>query len=364
MTIESVVRAIAKAKTLDARVSFIRRLPEEFGTTDLVQVYAKIARDLYSPALDPDFAYIHWPPDYEIERVQRAYKDAFEATRGFSKVDVTSLSQAILARPASMLAFRLILGLTPSEFAESTALVGVDEKEKPVSKSKIERLESGKIATSEVAEKCAETIDRMMRGLIFNAPPSGMRRRLEKPDTKKGWELVRKFARSGVPYDVFLHQRLYGGAFNQLLNATGKNRGDDLEDAVGAILDGHGIRYLRTGTGNQAQIRKQFEISVQPAPDFIIHDREKNLRAMLECKATNDGGTARDKASRFASLRNESQRLGGVPVFAVLAGLGWRRVRDALGPVIRDTDGRVFTRSTLSHLVDVQPLSSLVTKPK
>lgn len=91
----------------------------------------------------------------------------------------------------------------------------------------------------------------------------------------------------------------------------------------------------------------------------MFDDRTDSLRAMLECKGANDGGTARDKASRFRSLRTEANRLGGVPLFAVLGGLGWRRTNDALGPVVRETDGRVFTLATLAEMIGVDPFPSL-----
>lgn len=52
-------------------------------------------------------------------------------------------------------------------------------------------------------------------------------------------------------------------------------------------------------------------------------------------------------------------RLGGIPVFAILAGLGWRRTADTLGPVVRDTDGRVFTVQTLEAMLTVDPFPSL-----
>jgi len=81
---------------------------------------------------------------------------------------------------------------------------------------------------------------------------------------------------------------------------------------------------------------------------------------MLECKGTNNGGTARDKALRFERLRDESIRLGGIPLIAVLGGMGWTRVNDALGPVVRDTEGRVFTLSTLQSMLDVAPFPSLI----
>ncbi len=97
-----------------------------------------------------------------------------------------------------------------------------------------------------------------------------------------------------------------------------------------------------------------------PAPDFVVFDHANRLQAMLECKGANDGGTARDKALRFKTLRAEALRLGGTPLLAVLGGLGWTRVNDTLGPVIRDCDGRVFTLTNLSEMVDVAPFPNLV----
>jgi hypothetical protein len=39
-----------------------------------------------------------------------------------------------------------------------------------------------------------------------------------------------------------------------------------------------------------------------------------------------------DKAARFRTLQDEGTRLGGMPVFAALVGLGWIRANDAIGP--------------------------------
>lgn len=98
---------------------------------------------------------------------------------------------------------------------------------------------------------------------------------------------------------------------------------------------------------------------VAPAPDFVVYDENETLRAMLECKGANDGGTARDKALRFARLKQESVRLNGVPLLAVLGGIGWARVNDTLGPVVRDTDGRVFTLANLGDMLTVAPFPAL-----
>ena len=84
------------------------------------------------------------------------------------------------------------------------------------------------------------------------------------------------------------------------------------------------------------------------------------LRALLECKGANDGGTARDKALRFERLRDESVRLGGVPLIAVLG-------RTRLDPRQRHAgSGRARLRrsgvlgSNLPELLTVAPFPSLV----
>lgn len=91
----------------------------------------------------------------------------------------------------------------------------------------------------------------------------------------------------------------------------------------------------------------------------MFYDSSDSLRGMLESKAANDGGTARDKAARFGVLRAEANRLGGIPIFAMLSGLGWTRTADALGPVVQECDGRVFTPATISEMLTVDPMPSL-----
>ena len=68
----------------------------------------------------------------------------------------------------------------------------------------------------------------------------------------------------------------------------------------------------------------------------------------------------RRKAFRFERFRDESIRLGDIPLLAVLGGIGWARVNDTLGPVIRDTDGRVFTLANLPEMLTVAPFPTLV----
>lgn len=304
---------------------------------------------------------MNWREDYELDGFAADYRDAARLTAEFSTVDAESLARCILEQSRTIRVFRTILGFTGQEFAAATVIAGEQVGIAAVPLGRLRNLEAGRLPSSAEAEVCAAVIDQSMRGVLFSPPGAGLRPKLAKPDTLEGWATVHRFAQTGVPYSVFLHQRHYGGSFRQLLDATSGTRGGVLEDAVEELFNSASIQFLRTTAANQREIETRFGLTVRPAPDFVAFDANGTLRCILECKAANDGGTARDKAARFRSLRTESQRLGGVPVFAVLAGLGWRRVRDALGPVVQATDGRVFTLATLPEMLTVQPFPTLGT---
>ncbi len=324
-------------------------------------IFAKIARELYLPHLAPDFAYVHEAPFYGRAHFQAAYDTASNATNGFTQVDEETLTRVLVEAPRSLLVFRTMLGLTKDEFAHSTTIAGEQAGLEELSAGKIDSMERRGTATKlNQARVAARTIALVMGGTLFGESPPGLISKQNKPDTENGWTSASAFARDGVPYYVFLHQRHYGGAFRQILDATSTLRGDLIEDAVELLFTEQRIPFLRTGSHNQAEIADRFEVRVTPAPDFVVFDDAGSLRAMLECKGTNNGGTARDKALRFARLRDESVRLGGVPLLAILGGIGWARINDALGPVVRDTEGRVFTLSTLNSMLDVAPFPSLI----
>ncbi len=360
-TAEETVAAVLAAPTWDQRVAQLRLIPERHGTAEHQAIYSAIAKDAYVPHLAPDFAYVHKLDFYEPAAFVEAYADALRLTDGFSNVGVDDLARTINEAPRTLLVFRTIVGLLPNEFAASADLVVELTGGAKLSKSKVDAMERrGSDASPKQARTAAETIDRIMSRALFGTPPEGLKSKQDKPDTEYGWETVRGWAAAGVPYSLFLQQRHYGGAFGQVLNATSTPRGNLIEDAVEALFQENGVPYLRTGSHSQAEIAARFEVTVTPAPDFVIFDQSDALRGMLECKGANDGGTARDKALRFRTLRAESIRLGGVPLVAVLGGLGWTRTNDTLGPVVRDTDGRVFSVSNLDEMLTVQPFPPLL----
>lgn len=372
MTADATIQAILSASTWTQRIQQIRLVPQRHGTEEHGAIYAAVARELYMPHLAPDFAYIHEAAFYETEHFFPAYDRAAELTNGFTRVSEADIETVIMQCPRTLLVFRTLLGLTKEEFAHSTLLAGGPDELPQLSSSQIDTLERSAIdqrptaaaAVSKLsaqARVAAKTITMAMDGELFGDAPLGLKSKQQKPDTQNGWNSVSNFAANGVPLRVFLHQRHYGGAFRQVLDATSTKRGDLIEDAVEALFTAQGVSFIRTGSHNQADIARRFEVHVTPAPDFVVFDQaDDSLKAMIECKGTNNGGTARDKALRFRSLKAESVRLGGVPLIAILGGIGWARINDALGPVVRDTDGRVFTLSTLNSMLEVAPFPGLI----
>jgi hypothetical protein len=358
--IAATIEQISTADTWNRRISLIRQIPEEFGKARHQEVYAAVAQAIYVAELAPDFAYIHWRDEYELATIERAYAKALALTDNFTNTNPDGLEKAIVTEPETLRIFRLFLGFTTQEFAASSSVIASELGTRPLSNGRVKSMEAGRPIQDTAAKIAAVVIDQAMRGELFPRRPGDVRSKLAKPDTMDGWQTVRKFATENVPFPVFLHQRHYGGAFRQLLDATSGTRGNLLEDAVEELFKSQSIRFIRTGPNTRSRIGDKFGLRVAPAPDFIIHDESESLRAILECKQANDGGTARDKAARFASLRTEGVRLGGIPVFAVLAGLGWRRTGDTLGPVVRDTDGRVFTVKNLELMMTVEPFPGLL----
>jgi hypothetical protein len=353
-----------KAGPWPQRVAAVRSVPAEFPGKEHQAVYAELARSFYEGYLAPHFHLVPWPDAYRDRAGFLAgYDAAAQHTSGFTAATPANIEAAIVADSRSLRIFRLIIGYSPKELSEAVTVFGAAR----LGESAIRGLESGtgKVARVKAAlPALAQLIYDIVAGTGGYTVSQDLRDRgflgkTDKPDTEGGWASVATFASQGVPYHELLYQRFYGGAFRQLQDAGGTLKGDILEDGVEQLFTDNRVPYIRTVPGTQATAGRKFGVTVQPAPDFILHDNA-NARGLLECKSAGDGGTARDKAGRFSVLRREASRLGGIPVLAVLEGFGWRRLNDALGPVVRDCDGRVFMPADLSELLDVDPVRDLV----
>ncbi len=278
-----VIAGIVSATTVNERVRLIRQVPEKFGKAEHQEIYSEIAKAVYVKDLSPDFAFVHWREDYELEDIERAYTAACEQTRIFENTSPQVVAATILEYPATLRIFRLLLGLTTQEFAAATLIVASQTGQKPILNGTVKNIEIGKPISRVAAALAATVIDQAMQGQLFGNPPKGLRSKIDKPDTRNGWQTVRLFARERVPLEVFLHQRHYGGSFRQLLDATSSLRGDVVEQAVEELFSANGIQFVRTGSSNQSMIARKFSLTLKPAPDFVIHDPDGMLGAVSGC---------------------------------------------------------------------------------
>lgn len=358
--VEDFTARFENAADWDQRAMVVRSVAEEVGRQTAREVYASLAGGFYVPALTPAHAHTFWREDYALATFRQAYEEAYRLTIGFSKVGEDDLAKVLKEKPETLLVFRTIVGYTPPELEATGQEVADAAGLTRPTKATIRRMESGKRPRRDITRALARTIRLLMEGGLYEPEASGMQVKQNKPDTAEGWESVRQFAAQGVSYDVFLHQRHYGGAFRALLDATSGSRGDALEEPVSALLAQYGVPHVRPTSDNIKKVREQLGIRVRPAPDLIMtNSRESAPIAILECKATNDGGTARDKAARFDTLAGEANRLR-IALFGVLSGYGWKRTGDALGPVVEACEGRVFTPGTLDEMISVHPVSDAV----
>ncbi|MFD2184994.1 hypothetical protein ACFSOX_22810 [Rhodoplanes azumiensis] len=298
---------------------------------------------MYVHDLAPDFAYVHWREEYGLERIETAYGKAFEYTKGFQNTNPAALTVALSEAPESVLVFRLLLGLTVQELAAATVMTAELCEMAAASVNAIKNMEAGRFAQRKTVEVLSSTIDAAMRNELFATPSGSVKSKLEKPDTIGGWDTVRNFATDNVPFPVFLHQRHYGGAFRQLLDATSGKRGDILEDAVEELFRNESILYVKTGSDKQEAIERDFGLSVKPAPDFVVYDANQSLRAILECKQANDGeppATRLHASMRFARKVRASAESQCLQCWQVSAGAAPKMRSDRLFDIRMDASSR------------------------
>ena len=100
---------------------------------------------------------------------------------------------------------------------------------------------------------------------------------------------------------------------------------------------------------------------MSPGPDFVIPDESPTL--VVESKVGEDGGTVRDKAARIKSMTSAANARG-LKACAVVDGKGWTERSAALLEVVVATQGRTYTLSTLSQILELPEIVALAVPPK
>jgi hypothetical protein len=178
-------------------------------------------------------------------------------------------------------------------------------------------------------------------------------------DTQEGILSLRHVANHHVPYAVLLYERYLGRPFASHRDSVSELVGDVMESAIADLLEKHGVTFRRT---RRAERVPGFE----QAPDFFV-PTEFDPAVIIEAKITNDDGTARDKVARIkvlASMRDKRLR-AGLPSFEVVAcidGRGFGVRAEDMRALLLATQGKVFTFTTLSSIVQYTRLREFVVR--
>jgi hypothetical protein len=254
--------------------------------------------------------------------------------------------------------FRLMTGYTWAELSDVVRTA----KEARIGRQKIRSMERAaslqdipgpEKKNADQLRVLAEVIHGVIEGRIMRLPddvdPDDFRTRQHKVDTREGWESLERCAADGVGYVDLLYERYTGRPFAYVRDALSERKGDVLEEALVSLFEAERIPYERV-TDNSAEGWPQ-------APDFFLPERVRPAIA-LESKIAEDGGTARDKASRIERLARMCQQRD-VLLVAAIDGKGFRRFRDVMLPIIRITRGHTYTLQNLDRMVDIDRVQKL-----
>ncbi|MGI8744413.1 MAG: hypothetical protein ACR2NN_17945 [Bryobacteraceae bacterium] len=248
--------------------------------------------------------------------------------------------------------FRSILGFTPPEWAyvttEMTGIV-VDQgaarsidrnmRLKPLTPRPMRAI----LTDQRIRAMIEAGVKTLLEGVQTHVP--SLLHRLDKADTKEGMKSLQPVADLGVPYPVLLYERFLGRPFASHRDSVSELVGEVVEAAVKDVLTEAKVSFRETK-------RAERITGFDQAPDFIIPD-EFSPAALIEAKLTEDDGTARDKVSRVQRLRTLRDETGqSYDVIACIAGRGFKVRSEDMRRLLRATDGKVFTLTTMHLLID------------
>jgi hypothetical protein len=296
---------------------------------------------------------------------ERGYEALKAASLGFSTLDPDKLFPVMVNEPISIVVLRSMLGFTPPEWAYvTTQRTGVLVTQGFVRSldRKVRMAPETKLNTNGVTKERLKAMVKTASQLLSTGVPKvddDKLHRLDKTDTKQGFDSIKNLAGIGVPYAVLLYERFLGRPFAGHRDSVSELIGDSLESAIEDVLTRAGISFRKTKRAERIE-------GFDQTPDFIIPS-EFNPQIIIEAKITEDDGTARDKVTRIQHLGELS--LAGQPgddpkyeVIACIGGRGFGVRREDMKKMILATRGKVFTAKTLDRLVECTRLKEYQTK--
>ena len=309
----------------------------------------------------------HLIPKGDSMADEESFTDAYAAladgTEDFLRPDAESLAAILQRTPAALAPLRMIVGLTHNELAVAIKLTDPDARASGEALKKFERNPPPERASprhGQLAASIAQAVTAAMSREILTVPPGAaayFHSKIDKRDTRDGWSSVQADA-GGVPYSALLYQRYVGGVWRQVQDAYSEVKGDAvLEFPLRDLLDEHDIPYHHTRPGASGARETAERYGISPGPDFVIPDESPTL--VVESKVGEDGGTVRDKAARIKSMTSAANARG-LKACAVVDGKGWTERSAALLEVVVATQGRTYTLSTLSQILELPEIQALM----
>ncbi len=296
----------------------------------------------------------------DYPRFQQAYEVLKGHTAGCADLSTDRCWAAVQEDGLAFVVLRCIAGLSPPELARLAFTYTGVSVDQGFARNWDRKLRQGSLrdrrchaATLERLRAMVEAASRVIEEGVPEDCPPGVVHRLDKADTRHGFQSTHHLAAHGAPYCVLLYERFLGRPFASHRDSVSELVGDIMENAIEDVLSEAQVSFRKT---KRAESIPGFD----QAPDFFIPD-EFNPRAVIEAKITEDDGTARDKATRvqhLAQIAAERERSGGggFQVIACIDGAGFAVRRSNLEKILRATSGKTFTLKTIRRLVDATVL--------
>jgi hypothetical protein len=296
----------------------------------------------------------------EYEPFRAAFDELRIATADFKSLDNSVVWEAVKKNALVLVILRCILGLSPPELADLALEATGVQIEQGFARGEDAKARSGENsisrATGDRQKRLKALVDAACTAIAKGPsnPTPQLIHRLVKVDTIEGLASVQRSARQGVPYPALLYERLLGRPFATHRDSVSGLVGDIVEQAVIDVLTTAGVPFYKTG---HAEAIPGFD----QAPDFLIPNAEEP-KAVIEAKLTQDDGTARDKVTRVQHLHGLSDSGAKFEVIACIDGRGFKVRPENMRKLLRATAGKVFSVSTMGHLVEQTSLKAFATK--
>jgi len=326
--------------------------------------FRKCAR-LYTQQLSPSFHMVPWDTGQLLEEDEfnAIYSRIMDLLPDFAAATPERIAHVLRLEPRSLVVFRMIMAYTPNQLSYMLR----EEFDLKLSGDTLDSIEKRGLKSGTALESKWEAACPGLSSLIFKAVRGELlpfredveldkfRPLTDKSDTRQHWESVADKANRGVAYSALLYQRYIGSVFGQAINASSSLKADLLEGPVERLLKERGVPYYRVGTREKVPGWEQ-------APDFFVPNKDEP-KVVIEAKVAEDGGTARDKASRIERL-SRAAYARNITLISVVDGLGFYRINDVLAPILGNSKGLVYTYKNLPEILQVPALRAFEGRPK